>query len=58
MFLSVQKAIAKNLVWWPNFLFVIFHLYLVLSYSGKFDENGMTSSRENKALFYIKSQIP
>ena len=59
MFLSVQKAIAKNLIWWPPiFLFVIFHLYLAIGYSGKFHENGMTFSRENKALLYIKSQIP
>ena len=60
MFLSVQKAIAKKKTYVgdPNFLFVIFHLYLVISYSGKFHENGMTFSRENKALLYIKSQMP
>ena len=47
MFLSVQMAIAKHLVQWPQFF--IFYLYLVISYSGKFCENGMTFSRENKA---------
>ena len=58
MFLSLQKAIAENLVGDPDLLFVVFHLYLVVRYSGKFHENGMTLSRENKALHYIKSQIP
>ena len=32
MLLSVQKAIAKTKFNNPNFLFVIFHLYLAISY--------------------------
>ena len=52
--LSVQKAIAKKLsLVTPFFYLVIFHLYLVISYSGKIHEKGMTFSRENKALLYI-----